>query len=680
MFPLDVKHRWMFLMKIAILFFGIFLKHNVCDCTADSTLKKYTLITFIKVNEEHCLFPSKMINNTGLCVNDNNAECCTTTNFDCAVDATDIGGGKYIILLNETALSKQDIIVMTDPNQSFDCLPSQLYYTDFLSEIKNCTIKAGLGTMYILNQTVCQDASYDEGACNGSEKADYSITLLNDNKIECASCESENIPIDSKPITLHANDSNPENIMNNLNSLLELMNNSTAATFTIGDVKGAILKLKKDPPKMDFAITKSGNMSIFKKSNDLVKDFARVVQIPKEASDMAVKRNGTFAGVFLFPGIHQEDSNGYLINNEMMGIEMGAMISNLSDTIDIHYTKKGNVASCRSWNGNGTQNWTTNGCETKETNDSITCRCSHLTFFAILMSPVPANISSSDFTSLTYITNIGCGLSMFFLAVALFMHWLIRKGKASQATKILINLFVAMFTLNLSFLINETIANIENFGVCVAMAAVMHYTLLATFSWFFIQGLHLYFNLWKFPGGIKHYMTKICIAGWVIPAPVVIALVVLNKYGMLVIQTNGGISAKMCWISDAVLQQWVNVGYYGVVFIFTLSIFIITVYQIVLFKQRAVKTDDHSSTKINTFSILGLFLLLGITWAFAFFSHGPLLIPSYYIFTILNSLQGFLLFIYYYSSSKIVGEDRGSSVDSSSSTKTSHTVITSPYQ
>ncbi|XP_062296743.1 adhesion G-protein coupled receptor G2-like [Scomber scombrus] len=266
-----------------------------------------------------------------------------------------------------------------------------------------------------------------------------------------------------------------------------------------------------------------------------------------------------------------------------------------------------NTGLCVNDNNAGTQNWTTNGCETKETNDSITCRCSHLTFFAILMSPVPANISSSDFTSLTYITNIGCGLSMFFLAVALFMHWLIRKGKASQATKILINLFVAMFTLNLSFLINETIANIENFGVCVAMAAVMHYTLLATFSWFFIQGLHLQTN--------KKPKCTLCI---------IIILFLIFR----------------CWISDAVLQQWVNVGYYGVVFIFTLSIFIITVYQIVLFKQRAVKTDDHSSTKINTFSILGLFLLLGITWAFAFFSHGPLLIPSYYIFTILNSLQG----------------------------------------
>lgn len=76
------------------------------------------------------------------------------------------------------------------------------------------------------------------------------------------------------------------------------------------------------------------------------------------------------------------------------------------------------------------------------------------------------------------------------------------------------NLFVAMFNLNLSFLVNEKITDLGNFGACVAIAAVMHYTMLATFTWFFIEALHLYLSLWKLPTKIKHYMTKICVAGW----------------------------------------------------------------------------------------------------------------------------------------------------------------------
>ncbi len=38
--------------------------------------------------------------------------------------------------------------------------------------------------------------------------------------------------------------------------------------------------------------------------------------------------------------------------------------------------------------------------------------------------------------------------------------------------------------------------------------------------------------------------------------------------------------------------------------------------------------------------VLSLFLLFGLTWSVAFFSYGPMLIPSYYIFSVLNSFQG----------------------------------------
>ncbi|XP_032404217.1 uncharacterized protein LOC116709664 isoform X2 [Xiphophorus hellerii] len=445
------------------------------------------------------------------------------------------------------------------------------------------------------------------------------------------------------------------NFMKNLNSLLEQMGNVSTAAIQMGGISGVISKLpQQNQTKMDFGFTSAGDVKILEESNNT--GFARAVHFPKEASEKAVNRNGSFSGVLLFPDIPELNKTSYFFNNEMMGIEMGVNISNLSETIDIHFSNvntTGFNVSCVSWDGRskdgGIAKWITDGCLTNEENGSITCQCSHLTFFAILMSGTE-KISSSDLKALTQITKAGCGISLFFLGVALFMHFLTRKTKASQAIKILMNLFIALFLLNLCFLVNESIAKLKILAACVAMASVLHYSMLATFTWFFMQALHLYFYVFRIPTDTKYYMYKICITGWVIPVVVVVGLLASSKYGYIDISDDNGTSVTMCWIPDSAIYLSVNIGYYGIVFIFTLPIFVATIVQIKQFVPKEAKAQE--STKKRLFSLLGLFCLLGITWGFAFFSYGPLLLPSYYIFTILNSFQGFFLFVYYYFSSK----------------------------
>ncbi|XP_059376936.1 adhesion G-protein coupled receptor G6-like [Carassius carassius] len=69
-----------------------------------------------------------------------------------------------------------------------------------------------------------------------------------------------------------------------------------------------------------------------------------------------------------------------------------------------------------------------------------------------------------------------------------------------------------------------------------------------------------------------------------------------------------------------------------------------------IIQSRIIRsTEDKRKTfRKQLMMVLSLFLLFGLTWSVAFFSYGPMLIPSYYIFTVLNSFQGFFLFLYYY--------------------------------
>ncbi|XP_052386254.1 adhesion G-protein coupled receptor G2-like [Carassius gibelio] len=339
------------------------------------------------------------------------------------------------------------------------------------------------------------------------------------------------------------------------------------------------------------------------------------------------------------------------LNNESYGITMGANISNLTDNIDMIIKKNdgltGNV-SCVSWDGKGEFKWTTFGCETEIDNTIIKCSCSHLTFFAVLMSRPDVNNTVPDLESLTLISSIGCGISMFFMAIALFMHYLLRKAKSNQATKLLMNMFVALSLLNASFLSNESIANTGDNAACVFIALLLHYSMLASFTWFFIQALHMYLWLIRQNVSITNYMRKITVLGWVFPAPIVIAIASLGEYKKVIIKSTSEKISQMCWITNSYIHYIVNIGYYALVFIFTTGIFIMIVTKVV--QARNIKAVDgkRKTFRKQLMMVLSLFLLFGLTWSVAFFSYGPMLVPSYYIFTVLNSFQGFFLFLYYY--------------------------------
>ncbi|XP_023647989.2 adhesion G-protein coupled receptor G5-like [Paramormyrops kingsleyae] len=475
-------------------------------------------------------------------------------------------------------------------------------------------------------------------------------------------------------------------VMKNLTQLLTMMGSKSSAAITIGEAKGILVKPedKNTLPGTSFVISDSVLMS---DNEEIMQKSPRSVSVPQEAINKAisVNQNRTFLGVFLFPNMTKDAKNTSVLNNEVIAIDMGTEISNLTTDINITYRnvkKDGFTVICSSWNGEGQYpNWTRQGCNTLEDNNTITCLCSHLTFFAILMVDPNVNISRTNLETLTYISYIGCGLSMFFLGIALFTHFILRKAKSNSASKILINLFVAMFLLDLTFLSNEWITSLGNLTGCKIMGAFMHYSLLSTFNWFAIEALHLCLHL---VGALKldisHYVLKMCFVGWALPALVVIILLCLGKYGQQTASFGQSSNVTMCWITDILVHYIVNIGYYALVFLFTFTIFIIIVRRLVYFMGKNAGTSKAGSGRADIFTIMGLCCLLGITWGFAFLSYGPLTIPALYIFTILNSFQGFFLFIYYIKSSKAIeGEESESCSSKQSATLHSMVEQNNPY-
>ncbi|XP_075893583.1 adhesion G-protein coupled receptor G1-like [Nelusetta ayraudi] len=405
--------------------------------------------------------------------------------------------------------------------------------------------------------------------------------------------------------------------------------------------------------------------------------FCRSVSMPKEAFEKALSSNisSPFVAVFRFHNMTKDEKNSTLLGNEIIAIEMGTGISNLTDKINISFqnVQYEGIPSCHSWNGQGSKpNWTDNGCVTVAHGDNVTCQCSHLTFFAVLLT-LNETISSSDLNRLTIITQVGCSLSMLFLAVVLFMHFLLRKTKAVDSITLLIHLVLAVFFLDLTFLVNHHVESLDNSVGCKIMAAAMHYFLLATFMWFATQAFHLCLQLTV--GGkvnIRHYLLRVSICSWGLPLVVVVALLSVGRYGAQDIDTSDtDQTVTMCWITDSTIHWVVNIGCYALVFLFTFTTFIIMLTMLTCHKKANSGSENVNRNSKSAMVVFGLCTILGVSWGFVFFAYGARRIPAYYIFTILSSFQGFLLFVYYYYHTRHQGE-----VYDSSSNQTTNTFST----
>ncbi|XP_073455322.1 adhesion G-protein coupled receptor G2-like [Aquarana catesbeiana] len=104
--------------------------------------------------------------------------------------------------------------------------------------------------------------------------------------------------------------------------------------------------------------------------------------------------------------------------------------------------------------------------------------------------------------------------------------WQLRRDYPS---KILMNLSFSMLMLNLIFLVDDWLTTFRIHGLCVTVAAFLHYFLLTSFTWMGLEAVHMYFAFVKvFNSYIHKYILKLCIAGWGIPAVIVVVVLSIN--------------------------------------------------------------------------------------------------------------------------------------------------------
>ncbi|XP_042125201.1 adhesion G-protein coupled receptor G4 [Peromyscus maniculatus bairdii] len=302
---------------------------------------------------------------------------------------------------------------------------------------------------------------------------------------------------------------------------------------------------------------------------------------------------------------------------------------------------------CAFWDfdtNNGLGGWNSSGCKVKETNVNYTiCQCNHLTHFGVLMDLSRSTVDAVNERILVIITYTGCGISSIFLGIAMVTYIAFHKLRKDYPSKILINLCTALLMLNLAFLVNSWLASFQQAGLCITAAVALHYFLLVSLTWMGLEAVHMYFALVKvFNTYIPNYILKFCLAGWGIPAITVAIILSIRKdlYGTL------NPATPFCWIKDDRIFYISVVAYFCLIFLTNLSMFCTVLVQLTSVKSQSQKTRKKMILN-DLKGTISLTFLLGLTWGFAFFAWGPVRIFFMYLFAICNTLQGFLIFVFY---------------------------------
>lgn len=254
----------------------------------------------------------------------------------------------------------------------------------------------------------------------------------------------------------------------------------------------------------------------------------------------------------ILPARDKVNSSVTVINGKVILVQSSGSINNVSFTFDTLNDTLRNP-QCVFWNFSlfeGLGGWDNTGCElVYNVNQTVTCNCTHLTSFSILMSP-----SSPDDTTLEIITYIGVGISLASLVICLIIEAVIwrkiRKNTTSYLRHVsIVNIATSLLIADIWFIIGAAIsdASEKNTPACSAATFFIHFFYLALFFWMLASALLLlYRTVSVFDGGLsKKSMLAVGFSlGY--GAPVIIATITIAVTAPRQQYTR---EAGVCWLN-----------------------------------------------------------------------------------------------------------------------------------
>ncbi|CAH3165280.1 unnamed protein product [Pocillopora meandrina] len=376
--------------------------------------------------------------------------------------------------------------------------------------------------------------------------------------------------------------------------------------------------------------------------------------------------NGSVVLGMIYRDLHQlfitnQNENSTLNNSrEVTSIIMAATITPLPTRLQENITLKfkniknsNNKKKCMFWNmfDDRSIGWSGEGCYVKSTDAYQTeCTCNHLTHFAVLLDTSSGtetgDISENDEKNLEILTYVGLILSVIGISLTIISYVTLTdmRGPLSQ---IRVSLVASLGAGQIMFLAG--IGATENKArilwklmCCVTVAALMQYFLMAAFCWMMVEGIFLYLFIVKIYNVFLYFVgnkLRMCHGiSWGLPA-LIVAISLSNAAGKDGIESF--LANKYCWMSSANGLIWIFIVFVVLIEFFNILILGRVIKEMVTMQQEKDKRSEQ--VRLGVKACIVMIPLLGISWLFGLLA--PLHKAFAYIFTILNSTQGFVIFL-----------------------------------
>ena len=185
---------------------------------------------------------------------------------------------------------------------------------------------------------------------------------------------------------------------------------------------------------------------------------------------------------------------------------------------------------------------------------------------------------------------------------------------------------------------------LQIYSVCVFLAITMHYSFLAAFSWMSIMSFDIFttFSSTVRPSSMDNHgrrFLRYSIYAWGLPLLIIIISVSINFSPIDTPQIRPGYGEGVCWIT----YRLALIVFFGVpvflIITMNMVFYILTTVSICKI-TAATKIVSKSSDKQRLLLYTKLSTIMGLAWMFGFIATLADIPSLWYLFIILNSLQG----------------------------------------